>query len=106
MAENVQVDPIEDLFTVDKVQPGELSVSYSKSVLDTLLENITFGFYQSPVVVTITAEDEISGIDYFTYSYGVQVGASSINVGKKIPIHMRRKSHEEKRMRRTERICS
>lgn len=82
LAENEQVEPIVEGFTVDRAKPSELCVSYSKSVLDTFLEATTFGFYQSPVEVTISAEDETSGVDYFTYSYGVQVGASSINVGK------------------------
>lgn len=82
LAGNDQVEPIDEEFTVDKAKPSKLCVSYSKSVLDTFLETATFGFYQSPVEVTISAEDETSGVDYFTYSYGVQVGASSINVGK------------------------
>ena len=47
-----------------------------------VLETITFGFYQAPVEVTIEATDDIAGVDYFVYSYTVQKGASSINVGK------------------------
>ena len=82
MANNAQTEPIVDAFTVDKNAPKELAVSYSKSVLDAFLESATFGFYQAPVTVTITADDSISGVDYFTYSYGVQVGASSTNIGK------------------------
>ena len=82
LAGNAQVETITDEFTVDKVAPDNLKISYGTSVMDTVLQAITFGFYDAPVTVTITADDSVSGIDYFTYSYGVQVGASSTNVGK------------------------
>lgn len=82
LAGNEQDESANDDFTVDKTAPSNLNVSYSTSVLDTILETITFGFYNSDATVTISADDITSGVDYFTYSYGVQVGASSINVGK------------------------
>lgn len=82
LADNEQVEAISDEFILDKNAPDKLKVSYSTSVLDTVLENITYGFYKAPVTVTITADDITSGVDYFTYSYGVQDGASSTNVGK------------------------
>lgn len=82
LAENEQTASISDTFTVDKVAPTNLKVSYSTSVIDTILDAITFGFYNEPAVVTISAEDITGGVDFFTYSYGVQVGASSTNFGK------------------------
>ncbi len=56
-------------FTVDKTAPKNLSVKFSESVVDAVIENITFGFYNAPVTVTVSADDSISGIRAFTYSY-------------------------------------
>lgn len=70
-------------FTVDKSSPVDLKISYDPTFVGTLLEGVTFGFYKAPVTVKIEATDDISGIDYFTYSYIVQEGASIINVGAK-----------------------
>ena len=72
-----QEGPIE--FTVDKEAPINLAVSYSESVMDAFLENLTFGFYNPDVTVTIEAEDLISGVDYFEYTYAVQDGTSEIS---------------------------
>lgn len=58
-----------DYFTVDKTAPENLKVSYGESVLETVLETVSFGFYDAPVTITITAEDETSGIQSFNYSY-------------------------------------
>jgi len=69
-------------FTVDKSSPVDLKISYDPTFVGTLLEGVTFGFYKAPVTVKIEATDDISGIDYFTYSYIVQDGVSTINVGK------------------------
>ena len=70
-------------FTVDKSSPVDLKISYEPTFVGTLLEGITFGFYKAPVTVKIEAADDVSGIDYFTYSYIVQEGASTINIGSK-----------------------
>lgn len=68
-----------DLFTVDRTVPGNLKVSYSQSVLDTVLESISFGFYRAAMTVTLSAADQISGISEFQYSYARAAGASSVN---------------------------
>lgn len=68
-------------FTVDKSSPVDLKISYESTFIGTILEGLTFGFYQAPVIVKIEATDDVSGIDSFTYSYIVQDGASSINIG-------------------------
>lgn len=81
LAENEQVEPIDSGLIVDKTDPEALSVTYGTSVIDTILGNLTFGFYDAPVTVTVSADDLTAGIDYFTCSYGVQVGASIINKG-------------------------
>ena len=64
----------EDDIKIDKTKPENLKVSYSKSVLDTILQGITFGFYKAPVTVTLEAEDVTSGVKNFTYSYEVESG--------------------------------
>lgn len=69
LAMNEAEDYTSDYFTVDKTGPVNLTISYSESVLDTVLENVTFGFYDAKVKVTITAEDSTSGIYEFICGY-------------------------------------
>lgn len=69
-----------DYFTVDKVNPYGLSISYSASVLDTILEAVTFGFYNTPVEVAVEASDDISPVERFEYAYDKSSGASDTNV--------------------------
>lgn len=79
LATNSAADYTEDLFTVDKTPPTNLRISYSASVLEKILNAITFGFYKERVTVTISAEDDTSGILYFTYSYINAPNVSGVN---------------------------
>lgn len=79
MAKNEAKPYVQDKFTVDTTVPGNLQVRYSDSVLETVLENVSFGFYQAKVTVIITAEDDVAGIDHFIYSYRNAENVSSVN---------------------------
>ena len=79
LAENAAEDYATDYFTVDKTVPENLTVKYSTSMLDTVLESVTFGFYNAKMTVTLTAEDPTSEVHSFLYSYLNAPGVSSVN---------------------------
>lgn len=68
-----------EYFTVDTSMPENLEVSYSTSVLDTILANISFGFYNARMTVRVTAVDRISGVHGFDYGYLRADGVSAVN---------------------------
>ena len=67
LAMNSSANYAKDKFTVDKTAPKHLKVSYSTSVFENVLKAITFGYYDEQVTVTISAEDETSGIWHYLY---------------------------------------
>jgi len=79
LALNASADYKQDLFTVDTTAPKNLTVSYSTSFFEQIKESITFGYYNAKMTVTITAEDETSGIYHFAYSYIKGEDVSDIN---------------------------
>ena len=79
LALNAAAEYAEDLFTVDTTAPKNLTVTYSASVVDKILESISFGFYDAQMTVTISAQDDTSGVYYFVYSYLKSEGVSNVN---------------------------
>lgn len=80
LAKNAAEDYAADHFTVDTVAPRITGVSYSTSVLETVLSSVSFGFYNAKMTVTVTAEDDTAGVHQFNYSYLTAAGVSSVNV--------------------------
>lgn len=68
-------------FTVDATAPQNLQIAYSKSLLDVIIENVTFGYYNARVTVTLTATDDTAGIESFSYEYNLDEGVSTVNKG-------------------------
>lgn len=80
LADRPIADYSTDYFTVDKSDPYDISVEYSTSIISTLLQAITFGFYNAPVGVTVEMKDDISGIESIRYDYNRDNAASGVNV--------------------------
>ena len=78
LAENVAAVYTSD-FVIDKTDASNIQIAYSASVLNKVLEKLTFGFYQAEVEVTVTAEDMTAGVESFTLTYTKQTGASAAN---------------------------
>ncbi len=56
-------------FTVDKAAPIDLAIAYKQPTkLSLILNMITFNWYKSTATVTISATDEVAGVDYFDIS--------------------------------------
>ena len=71
---------------LDRVAPDNVNVEYSnnynkvKETIDTVLEKVTskkYFYYRSEVTLTFSATDQISGVDYFTWSYNKEDIASA-----------------------------
>jgi len=79
LANNVAKDRKPDYFTVDKTSPKCTKIDYSKRFYDAAIEAVTFHYYNAPMIVTLTAEDNISGVYHFLYSYLNNEGVSEVN---------------------------
>ena len=80
IADNKAESTYRATFTVDKTAPEDLKIEYvSNSVLEKIIETVTFRFYKAPVKVRISATDDTSGVYRFVYSYAKSKGVSDIN---------------------------
>ncbi len=79
ICDNFAADYAVDNFVVDHNAPANLTISYSTPVIEKVIETLTFGFYKAKVVVTITADDITSGVDFFDWTYTKQEGSSDVN---------------------------
>lgn len=66
-------------FAVDKSRPGNPNISYSNPVNEMSAAGTTYDYYNSPVTVTVSAEDDISGISGFEYRFVRADNVSGVN---------------------------
>lgn len=66
-------------FVVDKTDPAELSISYGAPVGERTIDGVAYSYYASPVRVTVTTDDNISGVTMFEYKFTSAAGVSGIN---------------------------
>lgn len=73
---------------LDREAPTNVKVSYSdnyttlKKIFDKVAEAVTgkkYFYYNKKVTLTFTAQDEVSGVDHFTWSYAKEANASNVN---------------------------
>lgn len=70
-------------FIIDRTAPSGLQIVYDTSPIDTILEFLSFGFYNPSSTVILSAQDDISGIAYFSWTYEQEDGTSTtVNVDK------------------------
>ncbi len=80
LALHTAADYVQDVFTVDKTAPTNVTLQYDAPINEMMSETGTYGYYNSPITVTITAEDDVSGVFGFDYHYNKAAGESDVNV--------------------------
>ena len=75
-----KTDSKHESFTIDKAKPTNLTIRYSdtENWYDNVLRSISFGYYNEPITVTLTATDVTSPVQSFTWSYARQGDNTSI----------------------------
>ena len=68
-------------FIIDHQNAQNIVITYSTPVLQKVLKALSFGFYQADAVVTVSAEDITSGVDYFELSYTRDPSATDAHMG-------------------------
>ena len=76
LATNAADDYAPDYFTVDKTAPRITGITYSPS--SSRYSNDKIGYYDRQMTVTVTVEDDTSGVNSFLHNYGD--GASNISM--------------------------
>lgn len=73
----------EQPFIIDRTAPSGLQIVYDTSPINTILSFLSFGFYNPSSTVILSAQDDISGIAYFSWTYEQEDGTSTtVNVDK------------------------
>lgn len=66
-------------FSIDKDPPENLQINYITKPVNVFLQIITFGYYKPSVTIEIQADDAVTGVDHFNWTYTRQEGVSDIN---------------------------
>lgn len=64
-------------FAIDKSAPDNLQIAYVSDPAGTFLQVITFGYYNPSVTVQLYADDPITGLDHFNWTYTQEEGTST-----------------------------
>ena len=79
--------PAKSNFVIDDTAPTNLKISFSRSVMDIVLDvltlgqysKVTYGCYNASTTVTISAEDSTAGIEYLKYECIGNTGSRSFS---------------------------
>lgn len=66
-------------FVIDTVNPEVVGIKYSQPITSTVLNALTFNYYDSNVTVTVTTKDMTSGVNAFDYEGLLDSNISSKN---------------------------
>ncbi len=64
-------------FIVDKSAPDNTQIAYRTNPVSTFLQVISFGFYKPSVTIQLYADDSISGVDHFDWTFTQENGSST-----------------------------
>jgi len=64
-------------FIIDKSAPDNTHIAYKTNPISTFLQVITFGFYKPSVTIQLNADDSISGVDHFNWTFTQENGTST-----------------------------
>lgn len=64
-------------FGIDKNAPSNLRIVYETNSVGMVSDTVSFGYYNPSVTVRIYAEDIITGVDHFNWTYTPEEGASA-----------------------------
>jgi|GEM_PF-1523722 len=64
-------------FTVDKSSPNNVQIAYKTNPVSTFLQVITFGFYKPSVTIELYADDAVSGVGHFNWTFTREDGSST-----------------------------
>ncbi len=65
---------------IDKTAPAGLNITYSAPVREASIGGVAYQYYNGPVNVVVSANDDISGVSAFEYRFVRADGTSGVNV--------------------------